>query len=64
MPRFMHGHEVDPVNGGNCHGSGSMRAIYGGSFEEKNGSPILAGGVVGLSEISAIPAAVTGKGAA
>jgi len=41
-----------------------MRAIYGGSFEEKNGSPILAGGVVGLSEISAIPAAVTGKGAA
>ena len=42
--RFMHGHEVDLFNSGDTPSWGRMLAIFVGIFEEKNGSPILAGG--------------------
>ena len=42
--RFMHGHEVDPFNKGDSPGWGRILTIFAGIFEDKNGSPILAGG--------------------
>ncbi|HVH45179.1 MAG TPA: UDP-2,3-diacylglucosamine diphosphatase, partial [Labilithrix sp.] len=42
--RFFHGHEVDPFNSGDDPGFGRMLAIFGGIFEDQNGSPLLASG--------------------
>jgi len=42
--RFCHGHETDPFNAGDDPGFGRMLAIFGGVFEDENGSPFLAGG--------------------
>ena len=42
--RFFHGHETDPFNAGSDPGFGRMLAIFGGIFEDENGSPLLASG--------------------
>lgn len=42
--RFFHGHEVDPFNAGDDPGFGRMLAIFGGIFEDQNGSPFLKNG--------------------
>ena len=42
--RFFHGHETDPFNAGDDPGFGRMLAIFSGLFEDRNGSPLLAGG--------------------
>jgi uncharacterized membrane protein HdeD (DUF308 family)/UDP-2,3-diacylglucosamine pyrophosphatase LpxH len=42
--RFFHGHETDPFNAGDDPGFGRMLAIFGGIFEDENGSPLLASG--------------------
>ncbi len=42
--RFFHGHEVDPFNAGDAPGFGRMLAIFGGIFEDQNGSPFLMSG--------------------
>jgi UDP-2,3-diacylglucosamine pyrophosphatase LpxH/uncharacterized membrane protein HdeD (DUF308 family) len=42
--RFCHGHETDPFNAGDDPGFGRMLAIFGGVFEDENGSPFLASG--------------------
>jgi UDP-2,3-diacylglucosamine pyrophosphatase LpxH/uncharacterized membrane protein HdeD (DUF308 family) len=42
--RFFHGHEVDPFNAGDDPGFGRMLAIFGGIFEDQNGSPLLPSG--------------------
>lgn len=42
--RFCHGHETDPFNAGDDPGFGRMLAIFGGVFEDQNGSPLLASG--------------------
>jgi UDP-2,3-diacylglucosamine pyrophosphatase LpxH/uncharacterized membrane protein HdeD (DUF308 family) len=42
--RFCHGHETDPFNSGDAPGFGRMLTIFGGIFEDENGSPLLAGG--------------------
>lgn len=41
---FSHGHETDPWNAGDDPGFGRMLAIFGGIFEDENGSPLLASG--------------------
>lgn len=43
--RFMHGHEVDPFNCGDSPSWGRILAIFAGIFEDRNGSPMLSGGV-------------------
>jgi UDP-2,3-diacylglucosamine pyrophosphatase LpxH/uncharacterized membrane protein HdeD (DUF308 family) len=42
--RFCHGHETDPFNSGDDPAFGRMLAIFGGVFEDENGSPLLASG--------------------
>lgn len=42
--RFCHGHETDPFNAGDDPGFGRMLAIFGGVFEDENGSPLLPSG--------------------
>src|SRR5262249_61139459 len=42
--RFFHGHETDPFNAGDDPGFGRMLAIFGGVFEDENGSPLLRSG--------------------
>ncbi|MDF2696199.1 MAG: hypothetical protein K0S65_4582, partial [Labilithrix sp.] len=42
--RFFHGHEVDPFNAGDDPGFGRILAIFGGIFEDQNGSPLLTTG--------------------
>jgi UDP-2,3-diacylglucosamine pyrophosphatase LpxH/uncharacterized membrane protein HdeD (DUF308 family) len=44
--RFCHGHETDPFNAGDDPGFGRMLSIFGGIFEDRNGSPFLASGEV------------------
>ena len=39
--KFMHGHEVDPVNKGDTPGTGRICCIIAGMAEDKNGSPVL-----------------------
>jgi len=39
--RFMHGHEVDPLNAGDTPSWGRMMAIFAGICEDKVGSPML-----------------------
>lgn len=41
---FCHGHETDPFNSGDEPGFGRMLSIFGGVFEDQNGSPLLASG--------------------
>lgn len=41
---FCHGHESDPFNSGDSPGFGRMLSIFGGVFEDENGSPLLASG--------------------
>ena len=38
--KFMHGHEVDPVNAGDTPGRGRIFCIVAGQFEDKNKSPV------------------------
>ncbi|MFT3773630.1 MAG: metallophosphoesterase [Minicystis sp.] len=42
--RFFHGHETDPFNAGADPGFGRMLSIFGGVFEDQNGSPLLPSG--------------------
>lgn len=42
--KFMHGHEVDPVNKGDTPGKGRLFSILAGMREDINGSPVLANG--------------------
>ena len=42
--KFMHGHEVDPVNSGDTPGKGRICCIVAGMHEDKNGSPVLPDG--------------------
>ncbi len=42
--KFMHGHEVDPVNSGDTPGTGRICCILAGMREDKNGSPLLPDG--------------------
>ncbi len=42
--RFFHGHETDPFNSGDEPGFGRMLSIFGGIFEDENGSPFLESG--------------------
>jgi UDP-2,3-diacylglucosamine pyrophosphatase LpxH len=42
--KFMHGHEVDPVNQGNEPGRGRVFCIVAGQIETKNGSPVYSNG--------------------
>jgi len=42
--KFMHGHEVDPVNSGDTPGTGRICCIVAGMSEDKNGSPVLPDG--------------------
>jgi UDP-2,3-diacylglucosamine pyrophosphatase LpxH/uncharacterized membrane protein HdeD (DUF308 family) len=39
--RFFHGHETDPFNSGDDPSFGRMLSIFGGVFEDQNGSPLL-----------------------
>ena len=48
--RFFHGHETDPFNAGDDPGFGRMLAIFSGLYEDRNGSPLLAGGQ-GVGEV-------------
>ena len=38
--KFMHGHEVDPVNAGDEPGKGRIFCIVAGQFEDENKSPV------------------------
>ena len=42
--KFMHGHEVDPLNRGDEPGKGRIFCIVAGLREDKNGSPVLPNG--------------------
>ena len=42
--KFMHGHEVDPVNKGDEPGRGRIFCIVAGQFEDKNKSPVYPNG--------------------
>ena len=42
--KFMHGHEVDPINSGDTPGTGRICCIVAGMREDKNGSPVLPDG--------------------
>jgi UDP-2,3-diacylglucosamine pyrophosphatase LpxH/uncharacterized membrane protein HdeD (DUF308 family) len=42
--RFFHGHETDPLNSGDDPSFGRMLSIFGGVFEDENGSPLLKSG--------------------
>jgi UDP-2,3-diacylglucosamine pyrophosphatase LpxH/uncharacterized membrane protein HdeD (DUF308 family) len=42
--RFFHGHETDPLNSGDDPSFGRMLSIFGGIFEDENGSPLLKSG--------------------
>ena len=42
--KFMHGHEVEPIDQNGAPGWGRMLAILGGIIEDKKGSPLLSAG--------------------
>ena len=42
--KFMHGHEVDPVNTGDEPGKGRIFCIVAGQFEDENKSPVYPNG--------------------
>ena len=42
--KFMHGHEVDPVNKGDEPGKGRIFCILAGLFEDRNKSPVYPNG--------------------